>query len=55
MFLGNFSELTSSFIILVWWTDEKTRELEVYVLSGEDDTLWCVKTVFLCVSLKVEI
>ena len=40
-----FSELTSSFFSLVWWTDEKTREAEI--LSGEDDTLWCVETVFL--------
>ena len=46
-FLEMFPEPTSSFFSLGWWTDKKTRELETYILFGEDDTLWCVKTVFL--------
>ena len=49
-----FSELTSSFFNLVWWTDEKTRECEALILSGEDNTFWYVKIVFLSVSLKME-
>ena len=43
-----FSELTSSFFNLVWWTDEKTRELEAQRLSGEDNTLQCVKIFPMC-------
>ena len=50
-----FSELTGSFFNLVCWTDEKIRELLSLNIFGENDTLWCVKTIFLCISLKVEI
>ena len=38
-----FSELASSFFSVSWLTDEKTRELEAEIFSGEYDTLWCVK------------
>ena len=41
-----FSELTSSFFSLGWRSDEKIRQLEAWILFGEDYTL-CVKIVFL--------
>ena len=45
--MKTFSQLTGSFFSLGWWTDEKTRELEAYILFGDDDTFWCVETVSL--------